>query len=487
MACPRTATNHDRAIRAGARRAKSCCKLQAALPMSFRYKNMLSSNAPSPYGEAAHSFSPSLQAEAQRICQSEQNFAVVKDTIRLFPPEFTKAVELLSKRPKPWLHEFRRGIFEIDHPVHQRSGEAHDIVDAIRERQPTHPLNGDWIVQALQRQTPVHEIATTIDVEICNTLRTVSFSDTVAMYLSYSGFLQQITLAAVRVRNQLASFHEAANGLSALHSLSKMLPDHQLLGQWIVSSAIEVNSSSSISVLMRSFTRPIEEQFIQHGNNFKLLTQRLLLYESFFNSQITFPDDLNWNALFAIDPSLRKRIKEPPELLARSKTLAVRDLFRAVTLPDYISNTGRAKDIGREWSKFYSDIKACLCIPKMTPHIMGLAECLLLLGNIHSATAIGLALWNSNPRPTTSWWAWIYINPQDNFAGSENYGRCCLPYMNRRFMALQKAQSSEEGLRRFFDFLPSLWAELEPKEKSEQKETERSAREWSLTIAEFCR
>ncbi len=51
--------------------------------------------------------------------------------------------------------------------------------------------------------------------------------------------------------------------------------------------------------------------------------------------------------------------------------------------------------------------------------------------------------------------------------------------MNRRFMALQKSQSSEEGLRRFFDFLPSLWAELEPK-------TERSAREWSLTIAEFC-
>ncbi len=341
--------------------------------MSFSNKNILSSNAPSPYGEAAHSVSSSLQAAAQRICLSEPNFAAVKDTIRLYPPEFTNAVELLSKRPKPWLHEFRRGIFEIDHPVHQTSGGAHDIVDAIRERQPTEPWNGDWIVPALQNRTPILEIATTIHVGICNTLRKVSFSDTVAVYLSYPSFLQQIILAAIHVRDQLASFREAANRLSALHSLSKMLPDHQLLGQWIVSSAIEVTSSST-TMLIHSFIHPIKEQFIQRGNNFTHLTQSLVLCESFFHSQITFQDDLNWNTLFAIDLSLGGQIKKAPELLARSKTLAVKDLFRAVTLPDYISNTGRAKDIGREWLKFCSDIKACLCISGMIHLVMRLAE-----------------------------------------------------------------------------------------------------------------
>jgi hypothetical protein len=342
---------------------------------------MLPTNVPSPDGEAvlvpgtsSRSIPPPLCAAAQRICQSEQNFAIVKDTIRLFPPEYTNAVDLLSQRPKPWLDEFRECIRWPEHPVPQTS-EAQDIVAAIRWRLPTEPWNGDWIVPALKRQIPIHKIGAEMHVQICDTLRKVYFSDMVALYLGYHSFLHKIVLAAVRVCNELAPFGKDPYGMVVLTSLYKILPDRQRLGRWIVWSATTFNPSSDNSVLMRILIPPlIEELFIQHGDNFTLLKQQLLLSESFFNSQITSLDDLDWNALFSVELSLWKAIKESPELLARSMTLAAKELLLEVPLVDYYSNTGRARDIARQWSKFSSDIKACLCISEMICPVMLLAE-----------------------------------------------------------------------------------------------------------------
>jgi hypothetical protein len=375
-------TNHEKAIRAAAGREKFCCcsAARAQSTLSFMYENMDQIDSPPPAYDGdfdRDAVLGSLQEAAQHSCKYEIEFAPVKHTIRLFPLEVTNAVDILSKRSRPWLECFYQDLFKHPPPGNGCSSSwlAQQAVAVIKWPWPPKHWNGDWIVLELIGAGDILAIAGKIVREFYDALCAIKLSDLVAMCLGCRSLFENLLSTAIEVRDQLIRYNTSPQRERALKSLQEALPSNMLLPQWILSSAISSNSSLDTTEPLRPFTHRIKQQLMEQRSNFPQLMQHLILLESFFALKILHSTEENWHTLLAVDFSLWESFRSSPQTLAQVKTRSLFQLFLAIPVGNYLTVEGRLEDIGREWSEFCSNITSWLISnPDTTPSVMKLAE-----------------------------------------------------------------------------------------------------------------
>jgi hypothetical protein len=176
--------------------------------------------------------------------------------------------------------------------------------------------------------------------------------------------------------------------------LQEALPSQHPLACWIVSTAISSDTSSNPSDALRFFLEPIKQQLEEQSSGIIPVVQKFSILDTRFKLKVINETDVNWPSPLSTDFSFWEGVqRKSPEDLAKSNTKFVSSLYFAISPRDILCDSKYIKDIARLWSDLSDDVLACLIVNgELTSYFLNFAEHLLLLRNVHSAAAVGLAL-----------------------------------------------------------------------------------------------
>jgi hypothetical protein len=300
----------------------------------------------------------------REVCRTSNDPHAVNNALRLFPtPDNT--VALLSNRGEKWLNTCLQVICKaqaIEVPLcNSPKSTAQKIVEISTWRPPPPPWNGDWIIEALEKDAmEINTIAEKLDFQIHDMISRTTIPGWVALYLGYPNNNTNFLDATIKVRNELIHYAER-HGVAKLASLLNALPSQQPVLIWILSTAMSWDTSSHPATSLQFIIGPIEQILAEQQFDFPVLIRHLLIIETRFKLKIVYSTDVTWSAPFPIDFSLWKSINNTSLwTLTESITKAVGLLFLGISFEHSAQNDRRVKDIGENWSAFSDDVLACL-------------------------------------------------------------------------------------------------------------------------------
>jgi hypothetical protein len=154
------------------------------------------------------------------------------------------------------------------------------------------------------------------------------------------------------------------------------LPSQQPLTHWIVSTAIFFDTSSDPSEALHFFLDPIYQLLNEPSSDILPVVRKLSILDTRFKLKVVHKADVNWPTPFSTEFSFWESIKKnSPEVLAKSNTNFVSDLYSRVSPRDLLCHTKFIKEIGKVWSDLVDEILACLIADgKLTSYFIDFAE-----------------------------------------------------------------------------------------------------------------
>ncbi|KAH9205067.1 hypothetical protein DL95DRAFT_397994, partial [Leptodontidium sp. 2 PMI_412] len=379
---------------------------------------------------------PSLWRDAEDIVRTSNNLNEIESVCKfLLIPE--DAAMMLYERSGSILHGLCRG--KGIHKSKHRKAKAKEIVETIRGSSVSgQTWDGNWIIPAiLSADKEIEWIAKELDTQIHSALCMFSFSDLVSFSIARNSSISVFFDAMSNLFNELAQ-NVGVDGVPANLLLLQKEVQHPL-SRWIVSSTIESVTSPfsrpEPSDALQFLLDPIRKVF-ENQPSVPQVLEELRILEARFKLRINNRRTLDRRTLddtpLSIDLTLWDSIRVGRlDHLARSHTDCVVSLFSTLSVGDVLQNLRGVKDISKNWVDLSDDISVCLTLDrKLTGEFMKLAKHFLDLKNVHSATAVGMALWISDFRCPPQWSTdWGVINPEGNFAGCRSFmdENHCLP------------------------------------------------------------